>query len=1002
MQPALEIDRVEWLSSSTEAVVVRVFGRWREGVERPAAYVLIVDDGRDRQAYGPLAVAPADPHAGDLQAWSASFSVPIELRPRLEQGLVLALDGAELALPPAVAGAAPEPASPPPAQIIDRGVLAERRARRAELNEQTLMRRLADAESRVTTLESQLANLEARLEQANAEREGMAEQAREREHALRSAKQREYAEQQLRFESEEHRRKAAEESRRQLQQIRTRLAESESEVRGLSEQQERVRRDLAEAQHSLAADQARLHHAQQDLERRAAEIGQQEQSLADAGRAAADREAAAAAELADVRERLGARRAELEARVAELEDRTASLEADLEAERRRRAEVEGELEAGRSRAGEGPAPDAGLAERAQHDAEVMAELELLREELDQARESAREHAERGHAAGKMLEDLEATLEDLRSHVADVEARAAALEDAERTIDALERTLAGERAEHERRLSELRTELEQAQAPVGVPPERQAAQEVELGALRAELEAARAEAERRSAREAELERLVDALTATTAELRSAFESEVTALQADMDGRVLAEREGYVRELAGMEQRVDQLRRELGETAAALHSDLQAEHDARLRAEQELAVERAGRQELATALAGERALRARDTAPPPPPVTAEPVVEPDARLQDDVRALELELVDLRRRAQAAGLGVAAAPAPVAPRPPAPAPPPPTSAPGAITAEEMAEALSQAVARLRARVPDGSSADGPPAHGEAPAEAPAADTSGRLTVETPAPASASAAPPADTRPVTPRPASSIPTAPAPWLARAIRTLAEQADAELARDLLVELLPVQGHRIDRSLVYVLEVGGAGRYRVALQPGRPAELSPAGDQAGDAAFTLSASPGALAELAGGGMGRRPPSLRLQGRRRRLRPLLRTMREPVTLAELAQAGISVWPGLLLGALAREVAPAWTTGHRFVLAIVIQGEPGATLYVTARSGAALEVGRALPPEPPRATVYADEAELLRLLAGLPPGAGASPRVAGDAEVLDAVLMWVDRVQGRAGA
>jgi hypothetical protein len=992
VEPALEIDRVEWLSSSTEAVVVRIFGRWRQGVERPAAYVLIVDDGRDRQAFGPLAAAPAEPDEAAPDAWSAAFSVPIELRPRLEQGLVLALDGEELALPPAVAGAVPAPATGVPAQIIDRGVLAERRARRAELNEQALMRRLADAESRVTTLESQLANLEARLEQANAEREGMAEQAREREHALRAAKQREYAEQQLRFESEAARRRAAEESRRQLQEIRARLAESEGEVRELSEQQERVRRDLAEAQHALSADQARLRHAQEELERRAAAVGEREQSLDDTARAAAEREAAAAAELADVRERLDARRAELEARVAELEGRTASLERDLEAERRRRADVEGELQAERGRAGEQRVADADLAERAQRNAEVMAELELLREELDQARESAREHAERGHAAGRMLEDLEATLAELRGHVAEVEGRAAALEDAERTIDALERTLDGERAEHQRQIAELRVELERAQAQPGAPAEAQAAQEVELRALRAELEAAREDAERRSAREVELERLVDGLTATAAELRSAFDAEVTALQADLDDRVLAEREGYVRELAAMEQRVDQLRRELGETVAALHSDLQAEHDARVRAEQELAGERAGRQELATALAAERALRDRQASPMPSPpvapVVPEPPIAPDVQLSQDVHALELELLDLRRRARAAGLGAAPAPAPAPFAPPPPAPPPAPAAPSAITAEEMAEALAQAVARLRARVPESG-------------DAPAVETAGPLTVEAPAPAPVLAAVPPDASPVAHRAASVGAVAPTPWLARAIRALAAQPDAELAGDLLVELLPVQGHRVDRPLVYALEVGGA-RHRVSLQPGRPAELTPASGPVADAAFGVSGSPAELAELAGGGMERRARPGRLQGRRRRLRPLRNAMREPVALAELAEAGIRIWPGLLLAALAREVAPAWTTGHRFVLAIVVQGEPGATLYVVARSGAALEVGRALPAEAPRATVYADEGELLRLLAGLPPGPGAAPRVAGDAEVLDALLMWVDRVQGRAGA
>lgn len=1066
MTPALEIERVEWLSSSTEAVVVRVFGRWRENAVRAESFVLLVDDGSERQPFVSLDLPPLVAE-GDPGLWSVAFSVPIELRPRLEHGLALELDGQELALPPALAGGTAPPAAAQPAQVIDRGVLAERRARRAELNEQVLTRRLGDAEARVTTLESQLANLETRLEQAAAERERMAAEVHEQEREVRRVKQREYAEQQLRFEAEERRRRAEEHARAEHHQLRARLAQAETEVRRLAEQQEHVRRELAEAQHALAADQARLERARRELADREASLTQRERTLAEGERATAGQLDAAEGELARLRAELQAREVELEEQVHQLEARAGELEAELQAERDRRGAAERQLQGAAAESESIATTEADARERARIAGEVQAELAVLREELDQARESAREHAQRGLAAERLLEELGGTLADLRAQVderagtdaglqGEAEARAAALAEAERTItelhsqvSELEATLAREREQHADELAALRVELDRLRAS-GAPAADEQARDEELRGLRAELQAARADAQARRAHEDDLERMLAELTATASELRASFDRELGALQTELEAHVLQEREGYVRELAAMEQRVELLRRELGETAAALHAELQDAQVARARIEAELhaerargqaeraahrdletelQVERVARRSLEAALAAERARSAAagttgaPTAPvpgistpvPPPPVPAPTPAPVGDQIRAEVHALERELLDLRERAQAAGLAMSASPAgsPAAPpagslpgapvgagpaQPPAaavapapqplPEPGPPPAGPPLAGApppapQEMAAALAEAIARLRARIPGATEPAGAPEPAAASPGAVSDPSAGVL------------------RPTGPRPGEE-PTTPPSWLARATRALAGGADPRLAGDLVAELLPVQGLRVARRVTYVLEIEGGERYRVAAEPGRPATVGPVTAGEGEPTFTLSGSASALAELAAGGAGRRLPGVRVSGRRWQLRRLLRAMREPVRLAELAAAEIRVWPGLVLGALAREIEPGWTVGHRFAITFAIEGVPGATLYAEVRSGEALRIGQEPPATPSRVTVYANESALLSLLAGFFGGPEEPARMSGDEDALAAFLAWVDRVQGRARA
>ncbi|MCW2967012.1 MAG: hypothetical protein JWM71_784, partial [Solirubrobacteraceae bacterium] len=119
----LEVDRVEWIPASPESVHVHLYGRW---VDRPVAdpLVLLVGTERRRHAFDALLTAPE----GVLVA----FAVPNELRSRLSVDIALQIGAHELALPAAGTGTVRDPGHPlgeePEGEVIDRAVLAERRA----------------------------------------------------------------------------------------------------------------------------------------------------------------------------------------------------------------------------------------------------------------------------------------------------------------------------------------------------------------------------------------------------------------------------------------------------------------------------------------------------------------------------------------------------------------------------------------------------------------------------------------------------------------------------------------------------------------------------------------------------------------------------------------------------------------------------------------------------------------------------------------------------------
>ncbi len=181
-----------------------------------------------------------------------------------------------------------------------------------------------------------------------------------------------------------------------------------------------------------------------------------------------------------------------------------------------------------------------------------------------------------------------------------------------------------------------------------------------------------------------------------------------------------------------------------------------------------------------------------------------------------------------------------------------------------------------------------------------------------EPPAPAAVRLTPPAQG-----------PAPPRAWIAPALATL-DALDAAASERLLVALLAVQGPRARRPLRYALELPRSGRLLVALGPGGAS--SAGADVPGSTpAFVLRGPVRALAPLVAGGAPRRLRGVAVQGRRRRVRRLLRALRAPVALAELR--ALRPLPGDLLALLCAGVPAEAVLGAELSVAWVVEGVGG---------------------------------------------------------------------------
>jgi len=349
--PVLEVDRVEWVPGARGALEVRIFGTWRDGLPAGLAFLLI-DDERHRHMFPALSTPPTSKPG----QWSAAFPVPGELRPLLNGSLAMRVGLDEVVVPPAQAGAAQEPE---PAEVVDRAVLAERRARRAELVEGELARRAVEAERASAALEAQLGGLEERVHEVIAQRDAAQARLHERDRALLTATQREHAERALREEAEEERHQLEHALGLELADARARLAEAEERA----EEADQLRARVAEAdtlRARIAAAQTERSGLTERLAAAESERTTVSQALAaaDVERASlAERLAGAQSERTELAGRLDAtqeQRAALTGRVATVEaerdalaERVVTVEAERDALAERVASVEARAEPSR-------------------------------------------------------------------------------------------------------------------------------------------------------------------------------------------------------------------------------------------------------------------------------------------------------------------------------------------------------------------------------------------------------------------------------------------------------------------------------------------------------------------------------------------------------------------------------------------------------------------------------------------------------------------------------
>jgi hypothetical protein len=516
------VDRVDVVPTDLGTVLVRVEGRW----EGPAVAVRLAVGSPERR-FHPLAEtsqASARVAAGE-GALRATFSVSDDLRRAVMTGEMRLLVGER-------AVALPAPSVPPEdeaeetagATVVDRAVLAERRARRAELAEEANARRAAEAERALRDLESELAKLELRLERAESERATLEERVAEQTRAARAADQRAHAERRRREEA--------------LEEAATRTAESEDAARRLGERLE------------AAQDRATtLSREAESLRRRVAEAEQ----------------AAAAAHA-------GRRRAE-EAAGRALE----------EARRQARAEVADALEAARAQPGR-PVADAappGPLARPRLDAGRLRAESALARRASQAAAPRPAPPAVAPADAHALLAAEQRLSRVPSHASDAEphttvaAAYASLATAHQAIAAAQRSLREEQAR--RRASEATLE----------PLRRQLSRERDLVAtLTRERDAARAELERRAAVQDRAERAVEELRARLEqlqreaaatpdedELRDFVATTRAALQ-DAERRISEAHRAAAEAEDELERERAGLRRALDETRDRLRAELEA--------------------------------------------------------------------------------------------------------------------------------------------------------------------------------------------------------------------------------------------------------------------------------------------------------------------------------------------------------------------------------------------------------------------------------------------
>jgi hypothetical protein len=962
----LTLEVVEWLPSGAEGGLVRVRGRWGPGVSPLEGLpVLCVSvGGGEASRFESLPDAPSS-RLGNGGVWRGAYLVPESLV--RDGALWLEWSSGEQSAVPPVAGldaraavsvvVEPEEDSPG-GEVIDRAVLAERRARRAEAAEQAQARVASEALRALDAVELRGSELEARVEALAAERDSLAAQVSEIERriprdeharaalsdalAAAAAARRHAGDLQLRM--------RAAEVARTSDAVRLRVLEaSESSSVSLREERAAYEADLAAArerasvleaeagrarEQSLAAA-ADLDDARRDFSRRLAESGaaasEAQTALERARSALAEREgelAAATAELEAVRAELTEVRSSAEADLTQAEARATDLAAALEAERVARAAAGAEAETARSEAASATASLA--AERV---ARASLEAELDRERAARSALSDALDAETA-ALASLHVDLNAeraSAADLRAEAEAERASAAALRaelDAERGVAAELRSRLDSAADLEQELARERAARQADQSALAALRDDLAAERAALAEVREQLEALRAEVEAAPSRD-------DLAAELRAELESAREADRAVL-------------------------------------AALRADLDAERSAREADQAELA-------ELRSRLAASEEGGLLDR-----------VAELDRRAAGLADELELQ-----RRAREQAEAAAAAPG--------------------TSPEESSRVvadLDAAASALRERAENGTTieVDVPPAEAVPVEVEVAPDTAeaaaAPVSPEAPDEALAPAATPPEKRPIV-----SAPAGPSrahatgrsqrqyPWLRGALVKLAHD-DPQAAGKVIAGLLPVQAAIVQGPVDYDITIAEVGTFAVTVAGGRAyvKDLEqPRGRR--EAEFHLSADPLTLAELIAGvphKIGRFRGAARVSGRKRRLKPLKAIPAATLSLAEAARAGARLEPALIFRTFPYVIHAAWSRDHSFTVAQRITSDPPATWYVTVGHGG-VRILTAPPEDGADATVTMTPEGFSHLLRGEPTPPGHRPIVRGDREVVALLKSWLDRAQ-----
>ncbi|MEA2279613.1 MAG: hypothetical protein QOK21_220 [Solirubrobacteraceae bacterium] len=558
----LVIEAVEWLPSGAESGLVRVRGRWNgtePAIELPA--LLLRSEGLEHR----FESLPDARFGRDVASWRGTYLVPAALVTEDPEALWLDwADRGRSELPPLARGVEPPAVAPatvpePPAggaQVIDRAVLAERRARRAEASEQAQARIAAEAIQAVEVLELRSAELERRLEEASAERDALAAEGaapREPDRGALSAA----------LESGSRLRAQAHDWR-----VHLRASEAARSADGVHHAPHEVA--------AFAALEAELADAREAAATAHAEL---ERDLADRASDSASARGAWERRVGELEAALTAVRAELEAAREQLADRERRLGGLAEIQREVRADLEQRLVAAgefatRAQERVASAEAAAAAAEARLHVETVARA-ALEDELDRERAAraplaadleaalgARASAEGALAA--LRGDLAALTADRERASAELAIAQTEIEDARAEAAAAERRLrAAVDAAHTAR-SSGRAALEDARAAataaeVKLEMLRQQADAAAADAAAAQLEVVEARAEREAAQTA-LEQMRTSRDAAEATLAAARED------AESSGASLADRIAEL-ERGAEPERLERLAREQAEAAAA---------------------------------------------------------------------------------------------------------------------------------------------------------------------------------------------------------------------------------------------------------------------------------------------------------------------------------------------------------------------------------------------------------------------------------------------------